>query len=75
MPDPKIYTDPICAKGAAAALANATGAVVLQTPDGGKRVVHGRTVKTFKTWLAVWSYLYRIRADQNETERRQATRG
>jgi hypothetical protein len=69
MPDPRIYTDWKMAKGAAGALANAVGATVLQTAKGGKRVIHGPRVLDFPTWLAVWSYLFRIRVDQLAAEK------
>lgn len=69
MPHPSIYSDYRIAKQAAGALAPACGAVLLQTPDGGKRIIHGKQVKDFKTWLAAWSYLYRIRTDQLAAEK------
>jgi alpha-D-ribose 1-methylphosphonate 5-triphosphate synthase subunit PhnH len=64
MPHPSIYTDWRAAKSAAAALANACGAVLLQLDDGRKRVILGKQVHTLNTWLACWSLLFRIRCDQ-----------
>ena len=74
MPDPRIYSDYRMAKQAAGALANAVGATVLQTPKGGKRVIHGPRIMDFPTWLAVWSYLYRIRCDQIKAEQARKQR-
>ncbi len=74
MPHPSIYSDYRVAKTAAGALAPACGAVLLQTPDGGKRIIHGHAIKDFRTWLAVWSYLYRVRTDQLAAEAAQAKR-
>lgn len=64
MPSPELYTDWRAAKGAAAVLANACGATLLQLDDGRKRVILGKAVRNFGTWLSVWSFLHQIRRDQ-----------
>ena len=69
MPDPKIYTDWKAAKGAAGALAIACGATLLQTPKGKPRIILGDRITDYPTWLAAWSYLYRIRCDQIQQKR------
>jgi hypothetical protein len=80
MPAPEIYSDWKVAKKAAAALANAVGATLLQTGKSEKRIIHGPKVLTMPTWLACWSYLFRVRTDQIAAARlantrRQATVG
>jgi hypothetical protein len=61
---PDLVADWKVAKRASAALAAASGAVILQGPKGEKRVkLHGQ-IREFPTWLAVWSWLYSIRVDQ-----------
>lgn len=76
MPDPRIYSSPAAAKAAAGALANAVRppAILTQTPDGRKVILHaGRRIEC-KTWLACWSALYSLRADQLATEQKQQAR-
>lgn len=69
MPDPNLYSDYRVAKRAAAVLAQACGATLLQTEAGKPRVILAQTVKTFPTWLACWSWLHQIRRDQIEVKR------
>lgn len=64
MPHPELYRDWRVAKRAAAVLANATGAILLQDAKGKPRVILGKAVRPFPTWLATWSFLHQIRADQ-----------
>ncbi len=65
MPAPEIYTDYRVAKKAAAVLARACGATLLQTQAGKPRVILGRQPpRDFPTWLAAWSWLHQIRRDQ-----------
>lgn len=53
-----------CAKRAAAAIAACMGAEMLQTADGAKRVIYGGKPHDFPTWLAAYSFVSRVRADQ-----------
>lgn len=62
--DPRIYADYREAKKAAAILASACGATLLQNEHGKPRVILGKMVKDFPTWLAVWSWLHQVRKDQ-----------
>lgn len=64
MAHPSLFTDWRQAKRGAAALANAAGATLLQTEAGKPRVILGKTVKTFQTWLSAWSWLHQVRKDQ-----------
>ena len=64
MPSPELSQWQV-AKKACFALAGAMPSVtILQRADGGKRVIIGKLIKDFPTWLALWSYLHQIRADQ-----------
>jgi hypothetical protein len=65
MPHPDLYSDYRVAKRAAAVLARACGAVLLQTSKGKPRVILGKQApRDFPTWLAAWSWLHFIRQDQ-----------
>ena len=66
--DPAIYTDYRAAKKAAAALAAAVNMTLLQNDKGKPRVVAGKMQKDFPTWLAAWSWLHRVHADQQASK-------
>jgi hypothetical protein len=72
MPHPDLYSDWRVAKRAAAVLANVVGATLLQKPDGRKRIILGRRVIDSPSWLAAWSFLYRIRSDQVASAKQRA---
>ncbi len=63
MPDPRLLSDWRVAKSAAGVLANACGGTLLQW-QGHPRLIIGGMVKDTKTWLEMWSLLYRLRLDQ-----------
>lgn len=62
---PELARNPKAAKVAACAIANAMGAEIVPSPDGKiKRVlINGRAIDC-TTWLAAYSVVQRIRADQ-----------
>jgi hypothetical protein len=75
MIDPNLYSDVRATKRAAAVLANACGATLLQVGPHGriKRVILGNIIKDFDQWLAAWSWLHQIRADQIGANRPKET--
>ena len=69
--NPELARSPRAAKIAAAALATAIGAELLQMPGGQKRILHNGKSIDCGTWLECWSYCYRIRKDQVEAEQKR----
>lgn len=63
---PDIYKDYRVAKRAAGALAAAMdNCYLLQNDNGKPRVIVGKQKpRDFPTWLAAWSFLFRLRCDQ-----------
>ena len=62
---PDLFRDYRQAKRAAAALAAAIpGCTLLQNAKGKPRVILGSRTQDYPTWLACYSFLFRLRCDQ-----------
>ena len=65
---PDLANDWRAAKRAAAAIGQVIGAELVQKPDGRKVVLYDGRVIPCVTWLAAYSFVSRIRADQIKSE-------